>query len=50
MNEILDIKVKGKGLVDHSDISRLIDNSDLDKKKKKKIATLPTKAELKAKP
>ena len=48
MNEILDIKVKGKGLVDHSDISRLIDNSDLDKKKK--IATLPTKAELKAKP
>ena len=49
MNEILDIKVKGKGLVDHSDISRLIDNSDLDKKKKK-IAKLPTKAELKAKP
>ena len=39
-SEILNAKIKRKGLVDKSHISRLIDNSDLDKK----IATLARKA------
>ena len=45
-NEILDIKVKGKGLIYKSDISSFIDNSDLDKI----ILTLVTKEELKENP
>ena len=48
VNEILDIKVKGKGLVDHSDISRLIDNSDLDKKKKNSNITNKSRVKSKA--
>ena len=43
--EILNAKIKEKGLVDKSDISGFIDNSDLDSK----IATLATEAELKSK-
>ena len=41
--ETIDAKIKVNRLVDKSDISRFIGNSDLDKKK---IATLATKAEL----
>ena len=44
MDEILNAKIKSKGLVDKSDISGLVNNFDLDKE----IATLATKAELKA--
>ena len=44
-DEILNAKIKEKGLVDKSDTSGFIDNSDLDKK----IAILAIKAELKAK-
>ena len=44
MVEILNAKIKSKGLVDKSDISGLVNNSDLDKE----ITTLATKAELKA--
>ena len=44
-DEILNAKIKEKGLVDKSDISGFIDNSGLDKK----IAILAIKAELKAK-
>ena len=42
--EVCDKKIKEKGLVDKSDISGVIDNSDLDKK----VATQATKAKLKA--
>ena len=45
-SELLDAKIK-KTLLNKSDISGFIMNSDLDKKKKK-IATLATKAELKS--
>ena len=38
--KILDVKIKGKELVDKSDISNLVKNSDL----KTKLATLATKA------
>ena len=44
MEEILNKKIKEKKLVDKSDISWFIDNSDIEKK----IATPATKAELKA--
>ena len=44
-NEKLDLKIKQKGLVNKSDITRFIYNADLDKKK---VALLATKAELKA--
>ena len=37
-------------MVSKSDIAGFINNVDLDKKKKKKVATLATKAELKAEP
>ena len=43
-NEVIDNKIKEKELVKKSDISGFINNSELDKK----IATLATKAELKA--
>ena len=43
-SEVLDTKMKEKGLVDKSDISGFIDSSGLDKK----LATLATKADLKA--
>ena len=42
-SKILEIKIKVRGLVDKSDISGFIDNSDSDKK----VATLTTKSELK---
>ena len=42
-NDVLDVKTREKKLVNESNISRLIDKSDLDKK----IATLATKSELK---
>ena len=41
-------KIKQKGLVSKSDIAGFINNADLDIIKKKKVATLATKAELKA--
>ena len=41
--EILDAKIKDEGLVDKSDISNLVKNSDLNKK----LATLATNAKLK---
>ena len=44
MGEILSGKIKEKGLIDKSDISEFIDDSD----KNKKIAALATKGELKA--
>ena len=44
MGEILNTNIKEKELVNKSDISGFIDNSNLDKK----IAALTTKAELKA--
>ena len=43
-NEILNAKLKNKKLVNKSDISEFINNSDLDKK----IETFATKVELKA--
>ena len=43
MNKIMDNKIKEKQLVKKSDISRFINNTNLDKK----LATLATKAELK---
>ena len=46
-SQTLDAKIKQKELVDKSVIARFINNADLDKKKKK-VATLATKAELKA--
>ena len=45
-SQTLDAKIKQKELVDKSVIARFINNADLDKKKK--VATLATKAELKA--
>ena len=44
MGEILNTKIKEKGLVDKSDISEFIDNSDFDKK----MVILVAKAELKS--
>ena len=44
-NEILDAKIKNKKLVNKSDISGFMNNSDLNKR----IGTLATKAELKVK-
>ena len=44
LGEILDAKIKEKGLVDKSANAGFIDNSDLSKK----IAILATKAELKS--
>lgn len=43
MGEMLSGKIKEKGLIDKSDISEFIDDSDKDKK----IAALATKGELK---
>ena len=42
MGEILNVKIKDKGLVNRSDISGFIDNSGLDRK----IKTLVTKEKL----
>ena len=44
-NVLLDVKIKNKKIFNESDVSRFINNSDLDKK----IATLTTKAEKKSK-
>ena len=46
-NDIVTNKIKSKELVDISKISRLINNTDLDKTLSKLIATLTTKVELK---
>ena len=46
-NDIVTNKIKSKELVDISKISRLINNTDLDKTLSILIATLTTKVELK---
>ena len=46
-NDIVTNKIKSKELVDISKISRLINNTDLDKTLSILIATLATKVELK---